>query len=134
MIKLKSLIPEVLHKPIPRFLYHATFNALIPRIESLGLLPKDDQILHNFRGIELGVYMAETPAEAGSFVEVSENGNIPDEWFDEIVVIKIDTSKLDSSKFDVDPNVIPHEGNTNIPFIYKGIVPPFTFVEITDFI
>jgi hypothetical protein len=133
MIKLKYLISEVLHKPVPRFLYHATFNVLIPRIERLGLLPKDEEILHNFSTLESGVYMAENLEEAGSFVEASENGKIPDEWFDEIVVIKIDTSKLDTSKFDVDPNVIPHEGDVNIPFIYKGIVPPISFVEITDY-
>jgi hypothetical protein len=132
MIKLKEIL-ETLHKPVPPVLYHATFNALIPRISSQGLLPKDDEILHNFSGIEPGVYMAENPNAAGSFVEVSENPNIPEDWFNDIIVISIDTSKLDMSKFDVDPNVIPHEGDTDIPFLYRGIVPPSAFLDIKDY-
>jgi hypothetical protein len=134
MIKLKDLIPEVLHKPVPRFLYHATFNGWIPNIEREGILPSGEIAHGNFSNIESGVYLAENPNEAGSFVEVSENPNIPEEWFNEIVVIKIDTSKLDLTKFDVDPNVIPHEGDVNIPFIYKGTVHPSAFVEITDYV
>jgi len=133
MILLKSLLTEALHKPIPPVLYHATFNALIPRIQKLGLLPKDDEILHNFEGIESGVYLAEDENAAGSFIEVSENPKIPEHWFDEIVIISIDTSKLDISKFDVDPNVIAHEDEDFRPFIYKGIIPSSTFIDIKDY-
>lgn len=133
MIKLKSLLTEALHKSIPPVLYHATFNALIPRIQKLGLLPKDDEILHNFEGIESGVYLAETDNEAGSFVEASENEKIPGYWFDEIVIISIDTSKLDISRFDVDPNVIGHEGEDFRPFIYRGTIPSSAFIDIKDY-
>jgi hypothetical protein len=133
MIKLKYLLFEELHKPLPKVLYHATFNALIPRIQRLGLLPKDDEILHNFEGIESGVYLAESANEAGSFVEVSENPNIPEEWFNDIVVIKVDTTKLDPSKFTVDPNVIAHEDEDFRPFLYKGVIPSAAFIDIVDY-
>jgi hypothetical protein len=135
MIKLKELLAvrEVLHKPVPPILYHATFNALIPRISKMGLIPHDDTVLHNFDNIDRGVYLAEDPQSAGAFVETSENEKIPEEWFDDIVIIAIDTSKLDISKFDVDPNVIPGEGECNVPFLYRGIVPPTAFQDITDY-
>ncbi len=130
MIKLK----ELLHKKIPRVLYHATFNALIPSIQKHGLLPNGVEKKYiNFDNIESGVYMDENPNGAGSFVEVSENPDIPEDWFDEIVVISIDTSKLNSNYFDVDPNVIAHEGEDTRPFIYKGIVPPSAFIDIKDY-
>ena len=133
MIKLSKLLNEALHKTVPEVLYHATFNALIPRIQSMGLLPEDDAILHNFEDIEPGVYMAEDPMAAGSFVEVSENPKIPEDWFGEIVVIAIDTTTLDKTKFDVDPNVIPDENDDFRPFIYRGIIPPSAFIEIMDY-
>lgn len=135
MIKLKNLINvrEDLHRPVPPILYHATFNALIPRIYKIGLIPHDDEVLHNFAKIEPGVYLADDPEAAGSFVEASENEHIPAEWFNEIVVISIDTSKLDISKFDIDPNIIPGEGNPEIPFLYRDIIPPIAFRDITDY-
>jgi len=134
MIKLSKLLNEALHKTVPEVLYHATFNALIPRIQSMGLLPEDDAILHNFEDIDPGVYLAEDPNAASSYVEVSENPKIPEDWFNEIVVIAIDTSTLDKNKFDVDPNVIPFEGDDDFrPFIYRGIIPPSSFIEIVDY-
>jgi hypothetical protein len=130
MIKLK----ELLHKPVPPVLYHATFNALIPSIQKHGLLPNGGENSYiNFENIESGVYMAIDPNEAGSFVEVSENPDIPEEWFNEIVVISIDTSKLNPNDFDVDTNVISSDHEDNRPFIYKGIVPPSAFIDIKDY-
>lgn len=135
MIKLTELI-EALHKPIPKILYHATFNQLLPRIESLGLLPKDEEIIHNFEGIEPGVYLDINPEAAGSYVEASDNPKIPEAWFENIVVIAIDTSKLDHTKFDVDPNVqiaADDDEEDMRPFIYRGTIPPSAFIEIKDY-
>lgn len=143
MIKLKDLIVENLNTTaIPDVLYHATFNALIPRIYQLGLLPKDDEILHNFGGIEPGIYLAENAEYAASMVEASENENIPEEWFSKIVIIRINTKKLNLSKLDVDPNVLPQEDeyddtvepdSTVYSYIYRGTIPPSSFIDITDY-
>jgi hypothetical protein len=143
MIFLKDLISEAFFSDdVPRILYHATFNALLPCIQSEGIIPGGNDF-QNFTGIEKGVYLGLTPEYAVSMVEASENENIPEEWFGEIVVIAIDTSKLNLSKLDRDPNVAPQEDeyDDEIPadetiysYIYRDRIPPSVFVEITDYI
>ena len=125
-------IKETLKQPLLKRLYHGTFNALIPQIEKEGLVPGNKGDMHNFADIEEGVYLANTPDQASGFVESSENENIPSEWFDEIVVITIDTSKLDPKKFDIDPNIVWYKNEVPSTFIYRGIIPPSAFVEIKD--
>ena len=93
---------------IPHVLYHATFDALAQSIEREGIIPGGNDF-QNFTGIEKGVYLGFSPEYAGSMVEASENPNIPEEWFDEIVIISVNTSKLDLTKLDLDPNVAPQE-------------------------
>ena len=67
-------------------------------------------------------------------VECSENKNVPEDWWDEIVVIMIDTSKLDPVKFDRDPNVNISDGDESVrSYIYKGMIPPEAIMEINDF-
>ncbi len=129
MIKLKELLTE----PIPEFLYHATFNALVPGIESKGLIP-NGQDFKNFEDVESGVYLSNDYGFAGSMVENTENPNIPEKWFNEIVVLVISTKNLDPKKFDEDPNVnLPEEPNGVKSYIYKGIIPPSEIKEIVDF-
>ena len=105
MIKLKDILFEVL-EDVPRVLYHATFKALIPSIKKSGIISGDSKY-RNIGGSERGLYLGDSPEYAASMVEVRENDNIPKEWFDEIVILTIDTSKLDLSKLDSDPNVLP---------------------------
>ena len=136
MIKLK----EILTENVPNVLYHATFLALLPEIKMKGLLP--DGEIHNFDNIERGVYLGVTHEYAGSMVEASENDDIPEKWFGEIIVIAINTNKLDQSKLDIDPNVAPQEDeyDDTIPadetvysYIYRGIIPTSAFISITDY-
>lgn len=105
MIKLKQLLFEVL-EDVPRLLYHATFKALMPSIKKSRIISGDSKY-RNIGGNEIGVYLGDSPEYAASMVEVRENDNIPKEWFDEIVILTIDTSKLNLSKFDSDPNALP---------------------------
>jgi hypothetical protein len=137
MIKLKELLEE----PIPKYLFHATFNALIPNISSKGIVPGGEDYV-NFEGIEKGVYLSNKADFAGSMVQNTENKNIPEEWFDEIVICVIDTTKLDPRKFDIDPNIAPQEDeyDDTIPadttvysYIYKGIIPFSAITEIVDY-
>lgn len=142
MIKLRSLIPEEFFPDdVPKILYHGTFNQLAISIERNGIVPGGNDI-QNFTGIEKGVYLGSTPEYAGSMVEASENEDIPEDWFGEIVIIAIDTSKLDLSKLDVDPNVAPQEDeydddvpadNTIYSYIYRGLIPPSAILNITDY-
>ena len=133
MIKLKSVLFEELHKEIPPVLYHATFKENLPSIVKHGLVPHGKDSYINFDNTLPGVYLAESPEEAMSFVEASENSDIPEEWFNEIIVIAIDTSKLERKNFSVDPNVqiaaADDEGDRR-PFIYKNIIPKSAFKSV----
>ena len=140
MIKLKDILNEVLDD-VPRVLYHATFKALIPSIKRKGIINGGSKY-RNFDNVEKGVYLGYSPEYAGSMVEASENDNIPEEWFDDIVILTIDTSKLDLSKLDSDPNVLPQEDeyddtvppDTNIySFIYRDNIPFNAVVAINKY-
>ena len=139
MIKLKDILNEVL-EDVPRLLYHATFKALMPSIKKSGIISGDSKY-RNIGGNEIGVYLGDSPEYAASMVEVSENDNIPKEWFDEIVILTIDTSKLNLSKFDSDLNALPpvwqDEYDDTVPldediysFIYRGNIPFSAVVNI----
>ena len=114
-------------------LYHATFDKLAKKIEKIGILARGNRI-RNFKEVEPGVYLGINPEFAGSMVEASENENIPEDWFDEIVIISVDVSKLDLSKLDVDPNLIqPEDSDVIHSYIYRANIPTNAILEIKDF-
>jgi len=129
MIKLKDILNEVLDD-VPRLLYHATFKALLPTIKKQGIISDGSK----YRGVYLGY----SPEYASSLVEYSEKDNIPKEWFNEIVILTIDTSKLNLSKLERDPNDWPQEeedgtvpmDETIHSFIYRGNVPFSAVVNV----
>jgi hypothetical protein len=139
MIKLKELIEMIFDsESVPPILYHGTFNKLTNKIKKHGLVPGGREI-QNFSGIEGGVYLGLNPEYAVSMVEASENDSIPPKWFDDIAIIAINTSKIDLSKLDIDPNVLPQEDeyDDDIPaddtvysFIYRGIISPDAIISI----
>lgn len=103
---------------VPEFLYHGTFKPLLDKIKSEGLRTKGT--VKNYSDSEEGfVYLAKTFEEAEAFAEVSET--VPDEWIDQIVVLRIETDKLDKSKLEEDPNVRDTEVMT---FQYSQDIPP----------
>lgn len=124
---------------LPQTLYHATFNELIPSIKHVGI--GGSYLLKNFEGVEDGVYLADNSDRAGEFVEATENETIPNEWFDQIVICKVDTSKLDKSKFFIDPNLSLNFSDVwpDYPeeiwhsYLYKGVVPYSAILDITDY-
>jgi len=129
MIKLVELIQT----EIPEHLYHATFNALVPEIQRDGLIPHG-KTFRNWEDIPWGVYLSDDYDFAGAMVESSDNPRIPDEWFDEIVVIVINTKGLAPDHFDYDPNVtLPDNVSTQKSYIYRGVIPPENIVEIVDY-
>ena len=103
---------------VPEYLYHGTFKPLLDKINSVGL--KISGTEKNYSDSEEGfIYLAKTFEEAEAFAEVSET--VPDEWIDQIVVLKIETAQLDKSKIANDLNVRDTEVMT---FTYSQDIPP----------
>jgi len=140
MIKLKNILTEILDD-VPHILFHATFKALLPLIKKEGIVAGGGKY-RNFVDVEKGVYLGYSPDYAGSMIEASENENIPEEWFDDIVILTIDTSKLDLNKLDRDPNVLPQEDeyddeippdDTVYSYIYRGNIPFNAIIDFTKY-
>ena len=60
--------------------------------------------------LELNEDLAKDIDVAISYAESSDL--VPDSWIDNIIVLHIDTNKLDKSKFRIDQNVQDNEGDT----------------------
>ncbi len=105
------------------FLYHATYRPLLKKIKEFGLDSSRSKKMweDSKKGV---IYLATNPDEA---IDFAENSDIaPDEWIDNIVVLKIDASKLDKNKLKKDSNV-KNDDDTNLE--YHGII-PFDLITI----
>lgn len=103
---------------IPSVLYHATYRPLLKSIKQHGL--GGDRARAKWEDSVPGVvYLALDPNVAESYAESSEA--VPDEWLDEIVILKISTAGLDRSKLKIDQNVLGNAGDT---LEYHGVIPP----------
>jgi hypothetical protein len=74
------------------------------------------------------VYLATDIDVAGSYAEASEM--VPDSYIDNIVVLHIDATKLDSNKLSMDTNVQDNEGDT---LEYAGVIPWSAIVKVTKY-
>src|ERR1035441_3279768 len=125
MIKLKDILNEIYNGGIPRFLYHSTVWPLTPSIIKKGLLPGGIEY-HMYENNELGVYMSPSREFAIDMVRSADarTSNIPEEWFNDIVVLLIDTHKLNDKKFfEKDPHVDPKRKEDPQSFLYTWILP-----------
>lgn len=118
---------------IPSIMYHATYKALLPSIRRDGLVRgsrKNWDISNNY------IYLSTDEDNAYSYAETSEI--VPEEWLDEIVVLKIDTSKLNKNKFDIDHNinygyddeVDVEDPYTWIEYQYEGDIPSSAIIDV----
>jgi len=124
-------LKEIYKGGIPRYLYHATFWELTPSIFEKGIVSGGTQYI-NFIGNDPGVYLTPDKNLAVSFVETSENEEIPKEWFDEIVILTIDLRKLDNKKlFEKDPHWNVGK-KVSKSFLYKGVIPPSAVIKMED--
>ena len=116
---------------IPKYLYHATYRPLLKSIWKDGLIP-GGQDFRNFDWAGKFVYLAQAPGNAESFVEVSENDDIPEDWLDEVVVLQIDTAGIKPELLAPDsnwnPSVTPEDTNWQ-SYQYNGIIPK-TYISI----
>jgi ppGpp synthetase/RelA/SpoT-type nucleotidyltranferase len=112
---------------IPKILYHATYKPLLSKIKENGLDTSKSRKAweDSVKGL---VYLAKDIDVAVSYAESSEL--VPDSWIDNIIVLHIDTNKLDKSKFRIDQNVQDNEGDT---LEYKGVIPFSAITEVTKY-
>jgi hypothetical protein len=100
----------------PQWLYHATYRPLLKSIKAHGL--GGDQAQAKWEDSKPGVvYLALDPNVAESYAESSDV--VPEDWLDQIVILKIAAGKLDKSRLFVDQNVQDNEGDT---LEYHGVI------------
>jgi len=112
-----KLVFEVGEMNIPQYLYHATYKPLLKKIKEKGLDTNDSKKAWD-DSVSGYVYLALDPYVAESYAEESEM--VPESWLDNIIILKVDTSKLDKSKLFIDQNVQNNEGDT---LEYRGTIP-----------
>lgn len=120
---IRKIIKESLEGKIniPDFLYHATYKPLLKKIEKEGLGGKSSK--RKWSDSKKGVvYLALDPYVAESYAESVDTDEVdmPEDWLDKIVILKINTSGLDHNKFNIDQNVLDNKGDT---LEYYGIIP-----------
>lgn len=99
------------------YFYHATYGSRMRSIKKYGIMPGKKK---NWQESKSGVvYLAKDPHVAYSYAETSDN--VPDEWLDDIKVLKVKKTSLDSTKIHKDTNVLDGAGET---VEYHGIIPP----------
>ena len=124
MIKLVNLLREAVN--VPLVLYHATYKPLLSKIKQNGLdTTKSKKAWEDSKpGL---VYLATEMGVAGSYAETSDM--VPDSYLDNIIVLHVDTSKLDLSKLTIDRNVQDNVGDT---LEYSGVIPFSAITKVTN--
>lgn len=108
----------------PDILYHATYKPLLKSIQEKGLGNTKQTYWQDSKpGV---VYLATSEEVAESYAEANEQ--CPEEWLDQIVVLKIKTSDLDKNALCVDQNVILDENDLPETFEYHGIITNFEII------
>lgn len=109
---------------IPNKLYHATYRQFLDSIKINGLGNTKQKMWPDSEpGI---VYLASDPWIAESYAEEAEwiyQQNDPDAYLDSIVILEIDTAKLDTGKIKVDRNVLLDDDEENATWEYHSIIP-----------
>jgi len=102
---------------IPKFLYHATYDPLLNSIQKHGLGGRGAENKKWEDSKADTVYLAKSPEVAESYAETSDA--VPEDWLDQIVVLKVRTDRLPKSNFSIDTNVLDNEGDT---LEYSGVI------------
>jgi hypothetical protein len=119
------LFESWLESPSP-YLYHATYKPILKKIKEHGLDTRMSKKAWE-DSIPGYVYLALEPDVAFSYAESSEE--VPDEWIDQIIILKIDRYSLDQDKLFIDQNVLDNVGYT---LEYRGVIPWEYVVDIED--
>ncbi len=113
---------------VPKFLYHATFAPLLKKIkaEGLGGASAKKMWSDSRKGV---VYLAMSSDIALSYAETifDDREDLPESWGENIIILKIDTDRIDKKKLRIDSNVIDNQGDT---LEYHGIIPFEAIVKV----
>lgn len=122
-------------KNIPRYLYHGTFGAYEKSIRRKGLIPNYHHNWNVDDGYEKSgyVYLSTDAIFCGSMVESSENENIPEKYFNDIIILEIDSRYLDLTKLELDENIRSDEPIDIQSFQYKGKIPSEAITDIFEY-
>lgn len=114
-----------------KFLYHATYKAHLPSIKAQGIrhdIPVEGKTWDYCKqGV---VFLATDLDVAASFAETTDNESIPEEWLNEIVVLKIDTTFLEPTKIAIDTEI---QDNTGSSFEYTDTIPWAAVKKVTNY-
>lgn len=125
MIRLTEILKSVVVED--KYLYHATYKPLLKKIKESGLdTSKSKKAWED--SVPGYVYLAKDPDVAGSYAESSDM--VPESYIDNIVLLKIDVSKLDQTKLFTDQNVQGNEGDT---IEYRGVIPWSAISDVEEY-
>lgn len=120
------------------YLYHATYKPYLEEIRKSGSISPSVHSNWDISDNSL-IYLSRDPDDAASFAETSDN--IPEDYLDQIVVLKIDPEYLDFKEIDIDHNqyysyedsVDVEDPSTWIDFEYEGKIPLKAIVEVIPY-
>jgi len=124
MIKLKNLLENTTYPPV---LYHATYSPLLPKIKANGLDTKDSKKAWE-DSVPGRVYLAIDKDVAASYAESSEM--VPENWLDNIIILHVDTNKIDTALLHIDSNVKDNAGDT---LEYHGTIPFSSIIKVEKY-
>lgn len=102
---------------LPTKFYHATYKQKLANIKRFGL--DNTRTIKAWDDSKTGtVYMCTDPNVAASYAEASDR--VPDHYLDNIVILHIDTTKLDLDKLNLDENILDNKGDS---LEYNGVIP-----------
>jgi hypothetical protein len=123
MIKLVDILKE----NTQQYYYHATYKPLLKKIKEKGLDTRDSKKAWD-DSVPGYVYLAKDLDVAASYAESSEM--VPESWLDQIIVLTIDASKLDSDKIFDDTNVRNESTDT---VEYRGVIPWDAVIKVEKY-
>ena len=119
---MKFKLVESFDTNVPDKLYHATHKDYIESIKKNGLGNTNNK---KYSDSKQGVVcLADDPWVAQSYAETTDLDDVDLEWEDEdIVILEIDSNRLDMNRLFVDKNVLLDEDEEPSSWEYHGIIP-----------
>jgi hypothetical protein len=104
-----------------KYLYHATYKALIDSIKEHGLDVTKGKANWDYDLPRECIYLAIDPELAESYAETAEL--VSDEWVNQVVILQIDVSKIRKHLIFGDLNVNLDNDEDSGCFEYYGVIP-----------
>jgi hypothetical protein len=120
-------LADILKENAQQYYYHATYKPLLKKIKEKGLDTRDSKKAWD-DSVPGYVYLAKDLDVAASYAETSDI--VPESWLEQIIVLTIDASKLDSDKIFDDANVTNESTDT---VEYRGVIPWDAIIKIEKY-